>query len=48
MLMSPGLHHFCFRVSATFSRDRVGIRLEVTNYRHERRERHDHWSEPPT
>ncbi len=28
---------------ATFFSDPDGIRLEVTNYRHERRERHDNW-----
>ena len=28
---------------ATFFEDPDGIRLEVTNYRAERRERHDHW-----
>lgn len=28
---------------ATFFRDPDGIELEVTNYRAERRERHDHW-----
>jgi glyoxylase I family protein len=28
---------------ATFFEDPDGMRLEVTNYRHERRERHDHW-----
>ena len=30
---------------ATFFTDPDGIRLEVTNYRAERRERHDHWEE---
>ena len=30
---------------ATFFRDPDGIRLEVTNYREERRRRHDHWEE---
>lgn len=30
--------------SATFFTDPDGIRLEVTNYRQERRERHDHWA----
>jgi len=30
--------------TATFFKDPDGIRLEVTNYRQERRERHDHWS----
>ena len=29
--------------SATFFTDPDGIRLEVTNYRDERRARHDHW-----
>jgi glyoxylase I family protein len=29
--------------TATFFSDPDGIRLEVTNYRQERRERHDHW-----
>jgi catechol 2,3-dioxygenase-like lactoylglutathione lyase family enzyme len=28
---------------ATFVTDPDGIRLEITNYRQERRERHDHW-----
>ena len=28
---------------ATFFQDPDGIRLEVTNYRHERRRRHDNW-----
>lgn len=28
---------------ATFFADPDGIRLEVTNFRHERRERHDNW-----
>jgi glyoxylase I family protein len=28
---------------ATYFSDPDGIRLEVTNYRQERRERHDHW-----
>ncbi|MEP7298814.1 MAG: VOC family protein [Burkholderiales bacterium] len=30
---------------ATFFTDPDGIRLEVTNYRQERRDRHDHWSQ---
>jgi len=30
--------------TATFFADPDGIRLEVTNYRRERRERHDHWA----
>lgn len=74
--LSPGLHHFCFRVEdaatvdeiarrfkdagvafsspqlypeyapdyyAIFFSDPDGIRLEITNYRQERRHRHDHW-----
>lgn len=28
---------------ATFFNDPDGVRLEITNYRQERRERHDHW-----
>jgi glyoxylase I family protein len=28
---------------ATFFTDPDGLRLEITNYRQERRERHDHW-----
>jgi catechol 2,3-dioxygenase-like lactoylglutathione lyase family enzyme len=31
---------------AIFFNDPDGIRLEVTNYRQERRERHDHWTPP--
>ena len=30
---------------ATFFEDPDGIRLEVTNYRQERRDRHDHWAD---
>jgi glyoxylase I family protein len=30
--------------TATFFEDPDGVRLEVTNYREERRERHDHWN----
>lgn len=74
--LSPGLHHFCFRVEdaatvdavarrfaeegvscsspqlypeyapdyyALFFSDPDGIRLEVTNYRQERRRRFDDW-----
>jgi glyoxylase I family protein len=74
--LSPGLHHFCFRVEnladleqiagdfranhvefsgpdhfpeyapdyhAIFFSDPDGIRLEITNYRAERRKRHDGW-----
>lgn len=29
--------------AATFFNDPDGLRLEVTNYRQERRDRHDHW-----
>jgi len=29
---------------ATFFSDPDGVRLEVTNYRQERRDRHDHWN----
>ena len=29
---------------ALFISDPDGIRLEITNYRHERRQRHDHWN----
>jgi len=32
--------------AATFFEDPDGIRLEVTNYRQERRDRHDHWTSP--
>jgi len=74
--LTPGLHHFCFRVAdattieaiarrfeelgvecsapklypeyapdyyAIFLTDPDGIRLEVTNFRQERRKRHDDW-----
>jgi catechol 2,3-dioxygenase-like lactoylglutathione lyase family enzyme len=30
---------------ATFFTDPDGVRLEITNYRQERRDRHDHWEE---
>jgi glyoxylase I family protein len=30
--------------AAVFLQDPDGVRLEVTNYRHERRQRHDHWN----
>ncbi len=30
--------------AATFFADPDGVRLEVTNYRQERRDRHDHWT----
>jgi catechol 2,3-dioxygenase-like lactoylglutathione lyase family enzyme len=32
---------------ATFFKDPDGVRLEVTNYREERRERHDRWDQLP-
>jgi catechol 2,3-dioxygenase-like lactoylglutathione lyase family enzyme len=32
---------------ATFFTDPDGLRLEVTNYRLERRQRHDEWDKPP-
>src|SRR5262245_56705354 len=31
--------------AATFFEDPDGVRLEITNYRQERRDRHDHWDE---
>ncbi|MGH9576190.1 MAG: VOC family protein [Terriglobales bacterium] len=31
---------------ATFFNDPDGVRLEITNYRQERRDRHDHWNQP--
>lgn len=31
---------------ATFFTDPDGLRLEITNYRRERRDRHDHWDGP--
>lgn len=40
----PALHaQYAADYWATFFEDPDGIRLEVTNYRQERRERHDHW-----
>ena len=40
----PALHaQYAPDYWATFFDDPDGIRLEVTNYRQERRERHDHW-----
>lgn len=33
---------------AVFFTDPDGLRLEITNYRRERRERHDHWDPPGT
>ena len=32
---------------ATFFADPDGVRLEITNYRQERRDRHDHWESLP-
>jgi glyoxylase I family protein len=32
---------------ATFFNDPDGVRLEITNYRQERRDRHDHWDSMP-
>jgi glyoxylase I family protein len=31
--------------AATFINDPDGLRLEITNYRQERRQRHDHWAD---
>lgn len=33
---------------AVYFCDPDGLRLEITNYRHERRERHDNWSTDPS
>lgn len=33
--------------AATFFDDPDGVRLEVTNYRQNRRDRHDHWHDQP-
>lgn len=42
----PRLHpEYAPDYHATFLRDPDGIRLEITNYRLERRQRHDHWNE---
>lgn len=43
---SPATHYpqYASDYWATFFNDPDGMRLEVTNYRMERRERHDHWS----
>jgi hypothetical protein len=35
---SPGLHHFCLRVDSAAD-------VHVTNYREERRNRHDRWGD---
>jgi catechol 2,3-dioxygenase-like lactoylglutathione lyase family enzyme len=37
--------HYAPDYTATFFEDPDGIRLEVTNYRRERRDRHDSWAE---
>jgi len=37
--------HYAPDYWATFFSDPDGIRLEVTNYRQERRDRHDHWKD---
>lgn len=34
--------------AATFIKDPDGIRLEITNYRQERRDRHDQWDKSPS
>lgn len=46
---TPVAHHpeYAPDYWATFFTDPDGIRLEVTNYRLERRERHDHWERFP-
>lgn len=42
----PRLHpEYAPDYHATFLRDPDGIRLDITNYRLERRQRHDHWNE---
>jgi catechol 2,3-dioxygenase-like lactoylglutathione lyase family enzyme len=45
---SEAAHHAQYAPDywATFFNDPDGVRLEVTNYRQERRERHDRWQEP--
>jgi catechol 2,3-dioxygenase-like lactoylglutathione lyase family enzyme len=42
---SPARHYpeYAADYWATFLSDPDGIRLEITNYRQERRDRHDHW-----
>jgi len=42
----PGLYpEYAPDYFATFFSDPDGVRLEVTNYRRERRDRHDHWGD---
>ena len=44
----PQLHgEYAADYWATFFTDPDGLRLEITNYRQERRERHDHWDQLP-
>lgn len=44
----PALHRdYAPDYWATFFTDPDGIRLEITNYRQERRDRHDHWDALP-
>jgi catechol 2,3-dioxygenase-like lactoylglutathione lyase family enzyme len=44
----PALHgEYAPDYWATFFSGPDGLRLEITNYRRERRERHDRWDEPP-
>lgn len=44
----PHLHgEYAADYWATFFTDPDGLRLEITNYRQERRERHDHWDQLP-
>jgi len=43
-ISEPGLYtEYAPDYFAVFFADPDGIRLEITNYRQERRERHDHW-----
>lgn len=43
----PALHEeYAPDYWATFFNGPDGVRLEITNYRLERRERHDHWHQP--
>lgn len=46
---SPARHYpdYAPDYVATFFTDPDGIRLEITNYREERRQRHDHWNDLP-
>ena len=44
----PALHSdYASDYWATFFNDPDGIRLEITNFRQERRDRHDHWHDAP-